>query len=44
MFEGLLERVLFSYLGKWIAGIDKNNLRLGVWSGNVQIENVGLNA
>lgn len=42
MFESLLERILFSYFGKWIAGIDKNNLHLGVWSGNVQIENVGL--
>ena len=43
MFEGLLERILLSYFGKWIVGIDKNNLQLGVWSGDVIIENVGLN-
>lgn len=40
MFEKLLEGVLLSYFGRYLTGFDKNNLKLGVWSGNVVIENV----
>ncbi len=42
MFEGLLEKLLANYFGKYISGLDSNNLHLGVWSGNVVIENVNL--
>lgn len=42
MFEKILEKVLVSYFGRFISGLDKNNLKLGVWSGNVVIENVNL--
>ncbi len=42
MFEGLLEKLLANYFGKYISGLDSNNLHLGVWSGNVIIENVNL--
>ena len=42
MFEKILERVLLSHFGKYLTGFDKNNLKLGVWSGNVVIENVNL--
>ena len=42
MFEKLLQKVLMNYFGRFIDGLDKNNLKLGVWSGNVAIENVNL--
>lgn len=42
MFEKILERVLLNYFGKFITGFDKTNLSLGVWSGNIVIENVSL--
>jgi len=42
MFEALLEKILLNYFGKFITGLDKNNLHLGVWRGDVLIENVNL--
>jgi vacuolar protein sorting-associated protein 13A/C len=42
MFEKILEKVLLNYFGRFIDGLNKNNLKLGVWSGNVVIENVNL--
>ncbi len=42
MFEKLLESVLQKYAGQFLEGIDSNNLSIGVFSGNVVIENVSL--
>ena len=42
MFETILEKILINYFGKFISGLDKNNLHLGVWKGDVIIENVNL--
>ena len=42
MFEALLEKILKSSLGKYLNGLDEKNLKIGVWSGNVEIENVSL--
>ncbi|CAD8067129.1 unnamed protein product [Paramecium primaurelia] len=42
MFEKILQRILFTYLGKFITGFDQTNLQLGIWSGNIVIENVAL--
>lgn len=42
MFEKILEKIIISYFGKYINGIDKNNVHLGVFKGNVKIENVSL--
>ena len=42
MFEKILENILKSYLGNFINGIDSNNLSLGVFSGNIIIENVSI--
>lgn len=42
MFEQILEKILQAYFGSFIQGLDKNNLHLGVWKGNVVIENVKL--
>lgn len=42
MFEGLLEIILLSYFGKFIEGVDKKYISLGVLQGNLVIENVAL--
>jgi len=42
MFEGILENILQSHLGQYINGLDKKNLTMGVWSGNILIENASL--
>lgn len=42
MFESLLEKILQKQLGQFILGLDSKNLKLGVWSGNVVIENVSI--
>lgn len=42
MFEGLLEIILQRYFGQYIYGVDKSHIHLGVWSGNLLIENVRL--
>ena len=44
MFEGILERILQSSLGQYIDGLDRKNLTMGVWSGNILIENASLKA
>ena len=43
MFEKLLERIIMSYFGDFLNGIDQNNLHVGIWSGNISIDNVSLN-
>ena len=42
MFEALLEKILLSHFGQYLSGLDRNNIHLGVWSGNLIIENVSL--
>jgi vacuolar protein sorting-associated protein 13A/C len=42
MFEGILEKILQARLGEYIEGLDRNNLHIGVWSGNILIENAKL--
>jgi vacuolar protein sorting-associated protein 13A/C len=42
MFEAVLERLLVKYLGRFIKDLNKNNLHVGVWKGNVVIENMVL--
>ena len=42
MFESILEKILISNFGKFIEGLDKKNLQIGVWSGNIVIQNVSL--
>jgi len=42
MFELLLERVLLNIVGPYIQGIDRQNLQLGIWSGNVSVHNVSI--
>ena len=42
VFESIAEKILSSAFGKYISNIDRRNLQVGVWNGNVLIENVGL--
>lgn len=42
MFEGLLEKILLAKIGKYIVGLDKENLKIGVWGGDITLENVYL--
>jgi vacuolar protein sorting-associated protein 13A/C len=43
MFESILEKILQSYLGKFLIDFDRKNLSLGVWKGDVIIKNVKVN-
>jgi len=42
MFEGLLESILNNILGKYIEGLNKNDLQLSIWSGKVELQNIKL--
>jgi len=42
MFELLLEKVLLNIVGPYIQGIDRQNLQLGIWNGNVTVHNVSI--
>ena len=44
VFQGLLTSVLQKAAGQYITGIDSKGLSVGVWSGEVVIKDVGLNA
>ena len=42
MLESILERILLYNFGQIIQGLDKNNLKIGVWQGNITIKNVSV--
>lgn len=42
MLEKLGEWLLQKYLGEYIEGLDKNNLKFGLGSGNIVLENLSL--
>ena len=42
MFEKLVEGIIQRFAGAYIEGFDPKNLNIGIWSGNVLIENVSL--
>lgn len=42
MFEALIKRILLALFGKFIDGIDKNQIQFGVMSGNLVIEGVSI--
>jgi hypothetical protein len=42
MFEGLLERVLAEYFGEWVVDLNREKLRVGVFSGEVVLRNLRL--
>lgn len=42
MLEVLLEKILLKHFGRYLSGLDRGNIHLGVWSGNLLIQNLGL--
>ena len=42
MLQKILEKVLDNHFGRFLNGLDKNNIKLGIWSGNIDIQNVSL--
>jgi len=42
VFEYIFERIMIPIVSKYISGIDKKNLKIGIWNGNVVIQNVSL--
>ncbi|CAG9335795.1 VPS13_4 [Blepharisma stoltei] len=42
MFEGLIEKILLAKLGKFIEGLSKDSLKVGILSGDITLENVFL--
>lgn len=42
MFEGILESVLNKILGQYVQGLNKNDLSISVWSGEVNLTSVNL--
>ena len=39
MLESLLSQVLTNYLGKYVKGLDGNNLNLAIWKGSLLCPN-----
>ena len=37
MLESVLIKILENALGNYLDGIDINNLKIGLWSGNVEL-------
>ena len=40
MFESLLEKILSRLMGEYIEGISKDQMKVGIWSGKVDISNL----
>ncbi|KAL4498677.1 hypothetical protein ABPG73_003474, partial [Tetrahymena malaccensis] len=43
MFQGIISSVLDKVAGEYVLGLNKENLNIGIFSGEVKIENVSLN-
>lgn len=43
MFEGFLEKFLLKYFGEYMKGIDKTNLSVAVWKGEILVRTVDIN-
>lgn len=44
MFESFLEKILNSVIGQFVEGIDKEDMKVGLFSGKVEIKNLKLKA
>ncbi|KAJ0968144.1 hypothetical protein J5N97_025061 [Dioscorea zingiberensis] len=42
MFEGVVSQVLAGYLGRYIKCIQKEQLKIGIWNGEILLEKVEL--
>jgi len=42
MFERVLEKILLNVIGPYVDGIDKSNLKVGIWSGKAEVSNISV--
>eukprot|EP00820_Chromera_velia_P018161 Cvel_27314.t1-p1 / transcript=Cvel_27314.t1 / gene=Cvel_27314 / organism=Chromera_velia_CCMP2878 / gene_product=Putative vacuolar protein sorting-associated, putative / transcript_product=Putative vacuolar protein sorting-associated, putative / location=Cvel_scaffold3386:75-16136(-) / protein_length=3422 / sequence_SO=supercontig / SO=protein_coding / is_pseudo=false len=42
MFEAIVERMLLKYLAPYVDGISRENLKMGIWSGDLTLENLSV--
>lgn len=42
MFGHVLEKILLNVVGPYVEGIDRKNLEVGLWKGNISISNISL--
>lgn len=42
MLEGLLARLLASRLGRFVDGLDQENLNVALWRGEILLENLSI--
>ena len=42
MFEGILKYILISLFGRFIDGVDRKSISLGILTGNLNIKNVSI--
>uniref|UniRef100_A0A453S1M4 Uncharacterized protein n=1 Tax=Aegilops tauschii subsp. strangulata TaxID=200361 RepID=A0A453S1M4_AEGTS len=42
MFEGVVSQVLAGLLGRYVKGIQKEQLKIGIWNEEINLENVEL--
>lgn len=40
MFESLLEKLLSRIIGEYVEGISKDQMKVGIFNGNVEIKNI----
>lgn len=43
MFEDLVSNLLSKYLGDYLEGLSKQDLKLSLWKGDVELKNIVLN-
>ena len=43
MLEGPIAALLAKFIGQYVKGFDKQNLKMGLWSGDVVLQDVELN-
>ena len=40
MFESIVSEILTKYLGKFVKGLDKENLKIAIWGGDVVLKDL----
>jgi hypothetical protein len=40
MLDGLIEKIIASKFGEYIQGLDKDHLNVGIWNGDITLNNV----
>jgi hypothetical protein len=40
MLDGLIEKIIASKFGEYLMGLDKEHLNVGIWKGDISLNNV----